>query len=86
MGRRFHSYHIPTAGRRDEQNDGDDQIGRRTKTDHGKQTGHFYFAKDRTFLLCVDNRAIIGLTVYPDFATFVIYGEMWGLSQPYVPA
>jgi hypothetical protein len=30
--------------------------------------------------------AIIGLTVYPDFATLVICGEMWGLSQPYVPA
>ncbi len=31
------------------------RIGTRTCTDKKMHTGHFYFAKNRTFLLCVDN-------------------------------
>ena len=30
------------------------RIGTRTETDKKMHTGHFYFAKNRTFLLCVD--------------------------------
>jgi hypothetical protein len=31
------------------------RIGARRETDKRMHTGHFYFAKNRTFLLCVDN-------------------------------
>jgi hypothetical protein len=30
------------------------RIGTRRETDKNMYTGHFYFAKNRTFLLCVD--------------------------------
>ena len=48
------------------------RIGTRTETDKKMHTGHFYFAKNRTFLLCVDTAKIF-LAIAP-FAVVINKG------------
>ncbi|MBA4418603.1 MAG: hypothetical protein C0392_11960, partial [Syntrophus sp. (in: bacteria)] len=51
---------------------GDKEVNNEAERKSKDQTGHFYFGKNRTFLLWLDNRSLSSLTFFPIYYNFSV--------------